>query len=76
MALAELGRIWWNLAEYGRIWQNMADCRRLPSDCRLVVGLWLLSRWKQVDVYKGVSRDKRLYEVYKDCEIRLIGIWA
>ena len=43
----------------GGIWQNMADCRqiavRLPSDCRLVVGLWLLSRWKQVDVYK-VSR--------------------
>jgi hypothetical protein len=25
------------------------------ADCRLVVGLWLLSRWKQVDVYK-VSR--------------------
>src|SRR6266550_4026907 len=53
--LAELGRIRWT-------WQNMAECGRLPSgcrrllsNCRLVVGLWLLSRWKQVDVYK-VSR--------------------
>ena len=52
MVLAELGRIQWNLAEYGRL---PLDCRGLPSDCRLVVGLWLLSRWKQVDVYK-VSR--------------------
>jgi len=28
----------------------------LPLDCRLVVGLLLLSRWKQVDIYK-VSRE-------------------
>ena len=40
------------MAECGRL---PSDCRRLLLDCRLVVGLWLLSRWKQVDVYK-VSR--------------------
>jgi hypothetical protein len=48
VVLAELGRIWWT-------WQNMVECRQIAADCRLVVGLWLLSWWKQVDVYK-VSR--------------------
>ena len=33
------------MAEYGRIWQIAIDCGNL------VIGLWLLSRWKQVDVY-------------------------
>jgi len=54
---------WQNLAGFGGTWRNVAECGRLPSDCRgllsdcrLVVGLWLLSRWKQVDVYK-VSRE-------------------
>jgi len=54
--LAELGRIWWtwqNMAECGRL---PSDCRRLPSDCRLVVGLFLLRRWKQVDVCKVLRR--------------------
>ena len=41
--------------EFSGTWRNMAEYGRLPSDCRLVVSLWLLSRWKQVDVYK-VSR--------------------
>jgi len=52
MVLVELGRIWWTLAEYGR---TPLDCRRLPLNCRLVVGIFLLSWWKQVDVCK-VSR--------------------
>jgi len=54
--LAELGRIWWtwqNMAECGRL---PSDCRRLPSDYRLVVGLFLLRRWKQVDVCKVLRR--------------------
>jgi len=50
VVLAELGRIQWT-------WQNMAECGRLPSDCRrlpanyrlVVVGLFLLRRWKQVE---------------------------
>jgi len=54
--LAELGRIWWtwqNIAECGRL---PLDCYRLPLDCRLVVGLFLLRRWKQVDVCKVLRR--------------------
>jgi hypothetical protein len=57
------GGTWRNMAGFSGTWQNMAeygrlpsDCRRLLLDCRLEVGLWLLSRWKQVDVYK-VSRE-------------------
>jgi len=56
VVLAELGRIWWtwqNIAECGRL---LLDCRRLPLDCHLVVGLFLLRRWKQVDVYKVLRR--------------------
>src|ERR1700722_1427952 len=60
--LAEFGGTWQNIAEFSGTWRNMAeygrllsDCRILLLDCLLVVGLWLLSRWKQVDVYK-VSR--------------------
>ena len=34
------------MAEYGGKRQIAVDCGSL------VVGLWLLSRWKQVDVYK------------------------
>ena len=47
--MVEFSGTWRNMAEYGRL---PSDCRILLLDCRLVVGLWLLSRWKQVDVYK------------------------
>ena len=54
--LAELGRIQWtwqNIAECGRL---LSDCRRLPLNYYLVVGLFLLRRWKQVDVCKVLRR--------------------
>ena len=46
------------MAECGRL---PLDCRRLPLDCRLVVGLFLLRRWKQVDVYKVLQRSPIIY---------------
>ena len=46
--MVDFSRIWWTLAEYGRM-------RQTAVDCRLAVGLFLLCRWKQVDVCK-VSR--------------------
>ena len=49
MVLVELSRIQQNLAEYSRL---PLDCRRLLLDCHLIVSLQLLSRQKQVDVYK------------------------
>jgi len=51
VVLTELSRIRWT-------WQNMAECGKLPSDCRrllancrlVVVGLFLLRRWEQVEI--------------------------
>ena len=63
--LAELGRIWWtwqNIAECGRL---PSDCRRLPLDCYLMVGLFLLRRWKQVDVCKVLRRSPVTEGIYK-----------
>jgi len=63
--LAELGRIWWtwqNIAECGRL---PLDCRRLPLDCRLMVSLFLLRRWKQVDVCKVLRRSPVIVPPFK-----------
>ena len=49
------------MAEYGRL---LLDCRILLLDCRLVVSLWLLSWWKQVDVYK----------VLRGCPVTLLDL--
>ena len=49
-----------DLAEYGRMRQIVIRllqiASRLPSDCHFTVGLFLLSQWKQVDMYKVLRR--------------------
>ena len=60
MALAELSRIWLDLVEFSGMWWNIVENGKLPwiaVDCgNLVVGLQLLSQWKQVDVCKVLRR--------------------
>ena len=60
IVLAELSRIWLDLVEFSGMQWNMVENGKLPQiavDCgNLVVGLWLLSWWKQVDVYKVLRR--------------------
>ena len=58
------------MAECGRL---PLDCRKLPSDYRLVVGLFLLRRWKQVDVCKVLQRSPMTLELPPALATR--GIW-
>ena len=58
-----LVRTWQNLvdlAEFSGMQRNIVENGKLPQiavDCgNLVLSLWLLSRWKQVDVYKVLRR--------------------
>ena len=54
----------------------MADCRQIAANCYLVVSLQLLSRWKQVDVYKVLQGCPVIQREYKEVATYTNGFGA